>query len=504
MAISAAQGAALQSTLLPKAFHSLAFFWLTLGVSIAYATVYVATDLNLFYDGGLFSFLVATGRPWDLFWCNFPARFANLLLTVFPARLFGDVTGSGSGAVLVYAILYSCWPTLGVLATRFLDSTADKHFSAYCNVATLTTPFYTFGFPTEIWILFGLFWPLLCCFACTQQSFLRLGAALVLLPLFLFTHETAILFLPILAWVAISSCHGWQRVTLLTAIVVVAAGWIAVKALVPLCFPWRASPLWLLIDRPLINMVSVGIAVAMTGWLVTLVLARITRLGDDAATYLPLAAGAAVLVLYLYLTADWMHGLSRYPARVLVVLQTFALACICVGLFVIASKHQPGAGWASKAMMNALARLGPRIGPRIGPSIRLGLVAFVGISVVAHGYAALPFVGAWIALNRELDQIVTNGAPVPAGFALATLADGRVTIVTGADAPTRAFRLASGSIAAHVIMRAPGFETKRLLVPGRESAIQHDCEYGKSIERAPGAIGPSSATLSRLLLCRAQ
>jgi hypothetical protein len=496
MAISATQGAALQSTLLPKAFHSLAFFWLTLGVSIAYAIVYVATDLNLFHDGGGFSFLIATGRPWDLFWCNFPARFANLLLTVFPARLFGDLTGSGSGAIRLYAILYICWPTLGVLATRFLDSTANKHFSAYCNVATLTTPWYAFGFPTEIWMLFGLFWPLLCCCACAQQSLLRLGAALVLLPLFLFTHETAILFLPILAWVAISSCHGWQRVMLLTAIVAVAAGWIAVKALVPPCFSWQASPLWLLTDRPLINMVSVGIAVAMTGWLVTLVLTRITRLGDDAATYLPLAAGAAVLALYLYLATDWMHGLSRYPARVLVVLQTFALACICVGLFVIASKHQPGTGWASKAMMNALARL--------GPSIKLGLVAFVGISVVAHGYAAVPFVGAWIALNREIDQIVTNGAPVPAGFALATLEDGRVTIAMGADAPTPAFRLATAPIAFHVMMRAPGFETKRLLFARWGTAIRFDCGYWKSLERAPGAIGPSSVTLLRAYSCNAQ
>src|SRR5262249_41763917 len=158
---------------------------------------------------------------------------------------FGDETGGGSGAVRLYAILYICWPTLGVIATRLLDSTDDKHFSAYCNVATLTAPLYSFAFPTEIWILFALFWPVLCCCACAQNSFMRLGAALLLLPLFLFTHETAILFLPILAWVVISSCHGWQRILLVTAIVAVAAGWIAVRVLVPPCFAWQASALWM-------------------------------------------------------------------------------------------------------------------------------------------------------------------------------------------------------------------------------------------------------------------
>jgi hypothetical protein len=495
MTISAARGAAFQSTLLPRAFHSLAFFWFTLAVSIAYAVVYVATDLILFYDGAGFSFLVATGRPWELFWCNFPARFTNVLLTVFPAQWFGEVTGSSSGAVLLYAILYICWPTLGVVATRLLDSTDDKHFSAYCNVATLTTPFYAFGFPTEIWMLFGLFWPTLCCCACAQHSFVRLGAALVLLPLFLFTHEAAVLFLPILAWAAIGSCHGWQRAVILAAMVAVAAGWLAVKMLVPLCYPWRASPLWMLVDRPLINMVSVGIAVAMVGWLVTLVLTRIARLGEEAATYLPLAASAAALALYLYLAADWMHGLSRYPARVLVLLLTFALACVCVGQFMIGRKHQPEAGWASKAMMNVTARL--------GANIRRGVVTFVGLSIVAHGYATVPFVNAWMALNREIGQIVTNGAPVPAGFSLLSLEDGRAASVTGMDVPSRAFRLVTPPIALHVIMRAPAFETKRLLVAAQGTAIRFDCEYWKSIERAPGAIGPSSATLLRVLSCGA-
>jgi hypothetical protein len=54
------------------------------------------------------------------------------------------------------------------------------------------------------------------------------------------------------------------------------------------------------------------------------------------------------------------------------------------------------------------------------------------------------------------------------------------------------------------MMRAPGFETKRLLVARWGTAIQFDCEYWKSLERAPGAIGPSSATLLRAYSCNAQ
>src|SRR5262249_42301402 len=161
---------------------------------------------------------------------------------------------------------------------------------------------------------------------------------------------------------------------------------------------------------------------------------RAAELSEEAATYLSLAAAAVIFALYVYVTADSVHGRSRYPARVFVVLQTLALAWVCVGLFAIGRKQQPRADWASTLVMNVVTRF--------GADIRRGVVAFVAISIVAHGYATTTFVGAWIALNREIEQIVTGGAPVPDGFALASLEDGRVTFVVGAEVPTRAFGVA--------------------------------------------------------------
>lgn len=489
--MSVATGATGRTRLLPAAVYSPVFFWFTLAVSILYAAVFVATDLNLFYDGGLFSAVVAVGRPWEIYFCNFPARLGAYSLGVIPAAQFGRLTGSGAGAVHLYAILYICWPTLGVVATRLLDNTTDKHVSAFCNVATLTTPYYAYGFPTEVWISFALFWPTLCCCICAQSSIVRLAALFVLLPLLLFTHEAAILFFPILAGVAICFCRGRQRLLILATIVAVLALWAAVRGLVPACSPRQLSPLQMLAGRPFVNLVSVGIAVAMAAWLVALVVAETAKLGRERANDLPLMAGAIVLALYVYLTADSIYGLERYPARTLVLAQTFALGCICVGQLLI-ERHSPGTSWAMEFATKLLERY--------SMNIKRAVVAFLGFSIVAHGYATATFVAAWMDFNKEIARIAFDGAPAPKGFATLSLEHGKVA---GTQAQPRSWRLATASTPVHVIMRAPGFETKRLVIidASAEGPTWFNCEHGKALERAPGAIGPTSAALIRQLLC---
>src|SRR5262249_29989332 len=156
--------------------------------------------------------------------------------------------------------------------TRLLDRTQDKRLSAYCNVASVTTPFFTFGFPTEIWIMCALFWPTLCCCVCARSSYVPFLVFFLLLPLFIFTHEVAIIFVPLLVFVVVKSNLGIRRATMLAAIAAVLVCWTFVEAYLPPCFPWarsfiQASARAMLSPRNVVNSVSISILFAMAGWL---------------------------------------------------------------------------------------------------------------------------------------------------------------------------------------------------------------------------------------------
>ena len=477
-------------TILPGGFHSPTFFWCALVFNAAFATVYVATDLNLFYDGSFFSLTIAVGRPWNLLWCNFPGRFAaSYLLTAFPAQLYGDATGSASAAVRLYAILYICWPTIGIAATRLLDRTDDKHFSAYCNVASVTTPLFTFGFPTEVWITCALFWPTLCCCACTKHFSAPCWMFFLLLPLFGFTHEVSIVFFPLFFMVTAIFNHGVRRAFMLTAIVAVLACWVFVESYISPCFPWarsfiHASARNMLTPSNLVNSVSISIGAAMGGWLLAAAVINRTRTEPAKATLLPFVVGFVFLSIYTYYARDQIYGVERYPARTLVAVQTFGFGVLCVGsLLVWHADRLLLFGQAVSA--TARSMLGSR-----GTVVRRGITVFVVYSVVAHLYANAKFVRYWLALNTDLDEIVAGAGVVPIGFGLIALDEDVVTITRGVGVASDEWRLASSSVTSHVVMLAPGYDTKRL-VHSLVTLTGGTCENAKALEEARGAIGPN-------------
>src|SRR5262249_15611253 len=159
------------------------FFWRAMGFNFAFAVAYVTAELTLCSDGSFFSFTMAVRRPWDLLCCNFPCRRSTAdLLTSAPALLNHQAIRTATSSQRLYAITSLCWPGVGIMATRMLYRTADKRCSAYFNVASLTTPLFTFGFPTEVWMTCALFWPALCCCACANPSSVPFWLSFLLLP----------------------------------------------------------------------------------------------------------------------------------------------------------------------------------------------------------------------------------------------------------------------------------------------------------------------------------
>lgn len=483
------------AALLPAWLYSSTFFWFTVAVTIVYSVVYVTTNLNLFFDGSAFSAAVASGRPWELCWCNFPGRFASYSLVSLPASAFGQLSGSGAGAVHVYAGLYIIWPTLGVVATRFIDCTNGRHISVFCNIATLTVPAYVFGFPTEVWIFFGVLWPALACCACAQNSLWRVGLALVLLPVLAFTYEGAIPFFPILAAATIWRCSGIRRSILLAAIVSTLAGWVAVKMFVPGCFEWRPNPFNMLSLGSMINSVSAGIALVLTAWLTAVLFVGIAKLEESKQRYLPLIVSAVVFLVYSYLTLDKLHAHTRYVVRYFVLYQTFVMAAVCVG-------------WLAAQDMGMHGRLGRQLSVlehalrgRFARQFRQGVSVFIAVSVLTHAYGLAKFLHRWTAANEEIDHIIRSGASVPEGYSLFTLDGDEVVVTPGSGSPSPAWATMSYSVAFHSILRAPGFDTHRIIVPQTPAFPIGYCETAKGIERNPGLIGRHSAELLSFYYC---
>lgn len=443
------------AALLPAWLYSSTFFWFTVAVTVVYSVVYVTTNLNLFFDGSSFSVAVASGRPWQLCWCNFPGRFASYFLESVPASAFGQLTGSGAGAVHVYAGLYIIWPTLGVVATRYIDCTNGRHISVFCNIATLTLPAYVFGFPTEVWIFFGVLWPTLACCACAQNSLWRVGLALVLLPLLAFTYEGAIPFFSILVATTILRCFGIRRSILLAAIVSTLSGWVAVKMFVPPCFEFRPNPFNMLSLGSMINSVSAGIALVMTGWLSAALFVRLAKVEESKQRYFPLIVSAAVFVVYSYVTLGKLHAHTRYVVRYFVLYQTFVMAALCVACLAAQDMGKQGRLGRQLSVLEGALR------GRFARQFRQGVSVFVAVSVLTHAYGLAKFLQRWTAVNEEIDQIVRSGASVPEGYSLFTLDGDEVIVTPGSGLASPAWATMSYSVAFHSVLRAPGFSTLR-------------------------------------------
>lgn len=165
-----------------------------IGTSILFIVVGLATRLQMFGDGSIFSYAVAAQDAWAFHWHNISGRLFSYVYAYIAAEAVVALTGSAKAGIAVYGLLHFSAQLLGLLVTLAADRTAGRTIFAFACLSTACLCPLVFGAPTEMWMAHALFWPALAVCLCAPAG--RRGAAAVFAGLLAlaFTHEGAIVF----------------------------------------------------------------------------------------------------------------------------------------------------------------------------------------------------------------------------------------------------------------------------------------------------------------------
>ena len=162
---------------------------------VAYA---VHANYLLFADGGFFAFALSVDAPWELVWRQFPSRTGALALTQAVPWLLAHHGATSTVVSLVYQVNFLAIPLLAVGATWLL--TRHPAWTAWSAFASVVLSFPLMGFPSEVYVAGALLTPIAAWIADGGTSKGRGLAAVLLAVTFIFSHEGAVLCLPMLLY----------------------------------------------------------------------------------------------------------------------------------------------------------------------------------------------------------------------------------------------------------------------------------------------------------------
>jgi hypothetical protein len=204
-----------------------------LAVSVLFIVLGVATRLQMFGDGSIFSYAVAARDAWAFHWHNISGRlFTYLYAYVLPEQIVA-VTGDARAGIAAYGMLFFAAPLFGLLLTVAADRTPHRTLFTTACLSTACLDPLVYGAPTEMWMAHALFWPALTACLCAPLN--RRGAAAVgiLMLAFVLTHEGAVvLAISIVVGLAV---RGWRDPRFLRAFAafgIAMLAWAAVKLLI--------------------------------------------------------------------------------------------------------------------------------------------------------------------------------------------------------------------------------------------------------------------------------
>ena len=97
-----------------------------LTVSVIFVVLGVATQLQLYGDGSIFSYAVAAQDAWAFHWHNISGRiFTYLFAYVLPEHIVA-FTGNARTGIAAYGFLFFSGPLLGLLVTFAADRSAHR------------------------------------------------------------------------------------------------------------------------------------------------------------------------------------------------------------------------------------------------------------------------------------------------------------------------------------------------------------------------------------------
>jgi hypothetical protein len=466
----------------------LRFFVIAAGIAWAllFIVVGLSYELQTYGDGAIFSYAVAAEDAWAFHWHNIAGRLVVYLLSSVPGEIYVALTGDARGGIAIYGFLFFAAPLAGLLATFAADRSKGRVVSAFACGSTACLCPLVFGFPTEMWVAHGLFWPTLALGHFARRD--ATGSALVFVALLAlaFTHEGAlVLAVVIVATLLLRGRHDAAFLRAARALLVVVPIWAVVHALYPPDYYYASvfyRAAFHFFDPTILTQGIMGLLVAALAAYAIAVLAlrRLTT------TFAPIAAAAlvaAALAVYWLRFADPLLAEDRYYMRTVLLIGT-AVTGIVAGAVVIWTEG----GISERTLVSR--EMAPLAGDAWGPA----LAGAIAIAMLIHAVESARFVDAFTQYRTAVRALAVG--------AESDSALGDPQFVSAARIPGDLDPLAWPSTTHFLsVLVAPDLAPRHLVVDPRANYFWISCRTATRNQETNRALPAHTLLLVRLHAC---
>jgi hypothetical protein len=457
------------------------------GASILFVIVGLATRLQMFGDGSIFSYAVAAQDAWAFHWHNISGRMFVYLYAYVPAEAVVALTGSATAGIATYGLLFFTAPLLGIVLTYAADRSKGRLLFVYACLSTAALCPLAFGAPTEMWMAHALFWPVLA--VCLYAPLNRRGHATVFVALLLlvFTHEGAVIFAGVILFAVFA--RGWRDAIFVRAVAAFAAAmmiWLIVKLTIQpddYIAGVLGAAAYRFIDignlaEPAFVLLAAAIAVN------DLLIIMLRRVAPRQAYILSLTVCVLLLAAYWLWFDKSLLAEARYNLRTVLLIMTpaFGIAAAVQAMNEDARHHSP---------LPFLASLSAAIERAANPRLIAGALM---LTLLVHTVETTKFVWMWTQYKATIAALATGPASDP------TLGD--PAFVSSKRIGPALNRLSWHSTTPYLsVLVAPDMTPTRLVVDPNTGYFWLSCDTAKKSERDSTAIPAESRRLIRIYSC---
>ena len=458
-----------------------------LTISVVFVVVGVATELQMFGDGSIFSYAVAAQDAWAFHWHNISGRlFTYLFAYVVPEQIVA-LTGSAPAGIAAYGVLFFSGPLLGLLITLAADRSAHRTFFSYACLSTACLCPLVYGAPTEMWTAHALFWPALTLCVYAGEGRRGMLAVFCVLLALIFTHEGAIvLAASILVVVAL---RGWRDAHLQRACVAFALAmlvWAVVKLTIRpddyIAGVLHAAAFRFIDLRNLAQPDFLTLVAALAAYVLAVSVLR--RVHVESAHLYAGALCAAALAIFWLRVDRWLLTDARYELRtvLLIALPAFGAAA--------ALQEMTPAKWERSPL--PWLRRGVEMVRRKADANALTVA--LALVLLVHAVETAKLIVAWTEYRSAVRALASGAASDPSL--------GNPQFVSSNRIPARLNRLAWNSTTPFLsVLAVPDLAPAHLVVDPSAGYFWLSCTTARQSEAASAALPQAARRLIRLHAC---
>jgi hypothetical protein len=377
-----------------------------IGWSVLFVAVGLLFELQLYGDGSIFSYAIATGETWAFHWHNISVRLFVHLLTHVPAEAYVALSGDADGAIVLYGFLFFGAPLLGLALTYLADRSRSRLIFTFACLSTACLCPLVLGCPTEMWVAHSVFWPAIALTHYARRDALGTAAVLLSLLALALSHEGGlVLAASILAPLLLRGVRSFAFQRAAGAFLVALGVWAAVKVLMPPDAYFAG-----IIGRAAMAFIDVGVlaqspmlelVAAVAAYLV--LVATLRWIGFDRAHLVSLAIVALGLAAYWLWLDSSIHAENRYAFRTALFIGTGVLGALA-GVLAESAAQRSDPCPPSLVQLRALIK-------RLTPfRAAAGVIVLVGL---VHAVETAKYVSAWTEYKAAVRTLAMGSTSDP-------------------------------------------------------------------------------------------